>query len=55
MCDARGNPLRLILTPGKVSDSTQAVFLLDGIKAGNVHGDKAYDSDAMMPSLPVSK
>ena len=54
LCDARGNPLRLILTPGNVSDSTQAASLLDGIKAANVLGDKGYDSDAIVALIEAT-
>jgi transposase len=46
LCDALGNPLRLILTAGQVADCTQAEPLLTGITAENVLGDKGYDSDA---------
>ena len=54
LCDARGNPLRLILTPGNVSDSTQAASLLDGITADNVLGDKGYDSDAIISCIEAT-
>ena len=54
LCDARGNPLRLILTPGNVSDSTQAEPLLDGITADNVLGDKGCDSDAIVEAIEAS-
>lgn len=43
--DALGNPLRLILTPGQVHDSTQAEALTDGFVAEHVIADKAYDID----------
>jgi transposase len=43
--DALGNPLRLILTPGQVHDSTQAEELIDGLPAEHVIADKAYDID----------
>ena len=49
-----GNPLRLILTPGNVADSTQAEPLLKGIKAGDVLGDKGYDSDAIVACITAS-
>ena len=54
LCDARGNPLRLILTPGNVSGSTPAGPLLDGIKAGSVLGGKGYDSDAIVACIEAS-
>jgi transposase len=54
LCDARGNPLRLILTPGNVSDSTQAELLLKGITTNNVLGDKGYDSDAIVACIEAT-
>ena len=54
LCDARGNPLRFILTAGNISDSTQAVPLLEGIKADNVLGDKGYDSDAIVAAIEAT-
>ena len=48
MCDALGNPLRLILTQGQIADCTQAAPLLEGIATQNVLGDKGYDSDALV-------
>ena len=48
LCDALGNPLRLILTPGNVADCTQAEALLKDIDADNVLADKGYDSDAIV-------
>lgn len=46
MCDALGNPLRLILTPGNVADCTQAEQLLEGVTADSVLADKGYDSNS---------
>lgn len=56
MCDALGNPIRLILTQGQIADCTQAAPLLEGIATQNVLGDKhvlsfaegGYDSDALV-------
>jgi transposase len=48
LCDALGNPLRLILTQGQIADCTQAAPLLEGIATQNVLGDKGYDSDAIV-------
>ena len=45
--DARGRPLRFILTPGNRGDVTQAEALLDGFKASHVLADKAYDSNRL--------
>lgn len=45
--DARGRPLRIILTPGQRGDITQAEALLAGMPARHVLADKAYDSNAL--------
>jgi transposase len=44
-CDALGNPIRFILTGGEASDYTQALALLDGVKASAILADKGYDAD----------
>jgi transposase len=54
LCDALGNPLRLILTEGQVADCTQAELLLTGVTAENVLGDKGYDSDATVDFISQS-
>ncbi len=54
LCDALGNPLRLILTPGNIADCTQAEPLLEGITAGDVLADKGYDSDAIVNCIEES-
>ena len=46
--DARGQPIRFILTGGQAADSPQAVPLLSGIKASHVIADKGYDSDGIL-------
>ena len=46
--DARGQPIRFILTGGQVHDATQAIPLLIGIKATHVLGDKGYDSNQIL-------
>ena len=51
MADARGQPIRFILTGGQTHDSTQALSLLSGIKAQQVIGDKGYDSDQILSFL----
>lgn len=45
--DARGRPLRLILTPGQRGDAPLAPALLDGLSPRRVLADKAYDSNAL--------
>ena len=49
--DALGNPLRFILTPGQVSDITQAEELIAGLPADHVLADKGYDSKALRESI----
>jgi transposase len=43
--DAQGAPRQLEITPGNYHDNSSAEVLLDGIEAGAVIGDKAYDAD----------
>jgi transposase len=54
LCDALGNPIRLILTPGNVADCTQAEDLLKDIDADNVLADKGYDSDAIVEIITAN-
>jgi transposase len=54
LCDALGNPVRLILTPGNIADCTQAEALLKDIVAGNVLADKGYDSDAIVELITAN-
>lgn len=53
-CDALGNPIRLILTPGNIADCTQAEALLTDMPAQNVLADKGYDSDAIVAFIKSS-
>jgi transposase len=46
--DALGNPVRLLLTAGQVSEHTRAEALVEGFRAGFVLADKGYDSDAFV-------
>ena len=48
LVDAKGQPMRFILTGGQVHDATQAIPLLTGVKATYVIGDKGYDSDRIV-------
>ena len=43
--DALGNAVRLLVTGGQANDCPLAIPLLDGINAGQVIADTAYDSD----------
>lgn len=53
-CDALGNPIRLILTPGNIADCTQGEALLIDIAAQSVLADKGYDSDAIVTFIEAS-
>ena len=46
--DARGQPIRFILTGGQAGDAPQAIPLLTGIEATHVIADKGYDSDKIL-------
>jgi len=46
--DARGQPIRFILTGGQAGDAPQAIPLLTGVKATHVLADKGYDSDEIL-------
>lgn len=49
--DALGNPVRLLLTAGQVSEYTQADALIGGFRADFVIADKGYDSDAFVEAI----
>ena len=49
--DAVGNPLRFILTPGQVSDITQAETLIENLPARHVLGDKGYDAKSLRNAI----
>ena len=51
LCDGLGNPVRFLVTPGQRGDVTQAEALLEGIKAGAVIADKAYDADPLVDRI----
>lgn len=42
MCDALGNPVRFVLTPGQASDVKQALALLCDMAYEAVIADKGY-------------
>ena len=48
VCDALGNPLRFILTPGQQHDSKPVQELLENLPAKALLADKAYDSDKIV-------
>jgi transposase len=47
-CDALGNPLRFVMTPGQRHDSKPVPELLDRLQANALLADKAYDSDKIV-------
>jgi transposase len=46
--DARGQPIRFILTGGQAGDAPQAIPLLTGVEATHVIADKGYDSNKIL-------
>jgi transposase len=52
--DGLGNPVRLLLTAGQVSEHTQAEALIAGFSADFVLADKGYDSDAFVEAIKGS-
>jgi len=46
--DSLGNPVRLLLKAGQVSEHTKAEALIEGFQASFVLADKGYDSDAFV-------
>ncbi|ABM39532.1 transposase, IS4 family (plasmid) [Polaromonas naphthalenivorans CJ2] len=48
VCDALGNPLRFVLTPGQRHVSKPVPELLDGLQAKALLADKAYDRDKIV-------
>ena len=49
--DALGNPLKFILSPGQVSDITQAEALIADLPAKHVLGDKGYDAKSLRDAI----
>jgi transposase len=54
LCNALGQPIDFLLTPGQVADCTQAVDLLGGRKPGAVLADKGYDTDALVQHIEAT-
>ena len=52
--DALGNPVRLIITGGQVSDYQKAEDLISGFQADNVIADKGYDSNAFVQTITAT-
>ena len=55
VCDSHGNPLRFILTGGQRNDCTQALQLLEGLRAEAVLADKGYDADYIVEAAKSMK
>lgn len=55
LCEGRGRPLKVILTPGQQGDITTAPDLLEGVKARHVLADKAYDSNALRALIKAKR
>lgn len=54
VCDALGNPVRLLVTPGQRGDVTQAAALLEGLSPGAVVADTAYDADHLVSRIALA-
>ena len=54
VCDALGNPVRFVLTPGQRADITQAELLLEAIEAEAVIADKGYDADWLIEQIKAT-
>lgn len=55
LVDARGRPLKVMITPGQQGDITTAPELLEGVEAGCVLADAAYDSNALRALIKAKK
>lgn len=55
LADARGRPLKVMITPGQQGDITTAPELLGGIEARHVLADTAYDSNALRALIKAMK
>ena len=53
--DALGHPIRFLLTGGKASDYSQALALLEGLKAKAILADKSYDADDVVAEIVKMK
>ena len=51
LTDSLGLPIKFILTGGQAADISQALPLLQGVKAGALLADKGYDADLLLAWL----
>ena len=49
--DARGRPVKFLLTAGQAHDLTQALALLEGAQPRHVIADKAYGANAVLDAI----
>jgi transposase len=54
LVEALGNLARWRLTPGQAADVSEAEPLLEGVAAGAVAADKAYDSDSLIDTITAT-
>ena len=54
LCDALGNPIRFVVTPGQRGDVTQAEVLLAAVPAEAVIADKGYDADWLIEQIEAT-
>jgi transposase len=51
VCDALGNPLHFILSPGQASDSKYAIPLIHHLRYKALLADKGYDADSIISHI----
>lgn len=51
ICDALGNPIRFLLTPGQRHDLSQAASLLKGVKTEAVLADRNHDANWLIAQI----
>lgn len=51
VADARGRPVRVVLTAGQRHDAPQALPLLDGLAPAYLIADRGYDADPLVAAL----
>jgi transposase len=55
VCDALGNPLDFVLTPGQAADCKHAVALLENKEYKALLADKGYDTDEIVAVVAESE
>jgi transposase len=54
-CDALGNPIRFLLSPGERSDYTKALDLIEGFDLQKLLADKGYDAQYIIDYVGENK